>query len=111
MSRFIVADITKPQSTPFELELTVPNYMIPLVPIIEKPHRPFAMFQDLWKKYSDSVLPPLYYDSGGSTDSRISQSFHRGSEHTSEQTPQFSNMLRRISTPSVDRDEGAGYRR
>ena len=27
------------------------------------PDKPFAMFQDLWKKHKDWVLEPLYYDS------------------------------------------------
>lgn len=63
ISRFIIADITRPKSVPLELELTVPNYMIPFVPIIQAPDRPFAMFQDLWKKYGDWVLEPLRYDS------------------------------------------------
>lgn len=62
MSRFIIADFTKPRSVPLELEATVPNYMIPFVPIIERGERPFAMFQDL-KKYREWVLPPLVYDS------------------------------------------------
>ncbi len=62
LSRFIIADITKPKSVPLELEATVPNYMIPFVPIIEKGERPFAMFQDLWKKYRNWVLSPLEYD-------------------------------------------------
>ena len=62
MSRFIIADITKPKSVPLELEATVPNYMIPFVPIIEQGEKPFAMFQDLWKKYREWVLDPLEYD-------------------------------------------------
>lgn len=63
MSRFIIADITKPKSVPLELQATVPDYMIPMVTIIQKGEKPFAMFQDLWTKHRDWVLRPLTYDS------------------------------------------------
>ena len=63
LSRFIIADITKPSSVPYELEAMVPNYMIPFVPIIERGEKPFSMFVDLSNKYRDWVLPPLEYES------------------------------------------------
>ena len=63
MCLFIIADITHPKSVPLELQATVPNYMIPFVPIIQEGEKPFAMFVDLWKKYRDWVLEPLAYDS------------------------------------------------
>jgi uncharacterized protein YjbI with pentapeptide repeats len=63
MSRFIIADITRPKSVPLELDLTVPRYMIPFVPIIQEGERPFAMFRDLWPKHRDWVLDLLEYDS------------------------------------------------
>jgi uncharacterized protein YjbI with pentapeptide repeats len=63
MSRFIIADITKPKSVPLELQATVPNYMIPFVPIIENGEEPFSMFQDLWQKHGEWVLNPLRYES------------------------------------------------
>jgi hypothetical protein len=62
MCLFIVADITKPRSVPLELQATVPNYMIPFVPIIEKGEQPFSMFRDLWQKHH-WVLDPLRYSS------------------------------------------------
>jgi hypothetical protein len=61
MSKFIIADITKPKSVPLELQATVPNLMLPFVPIIEEGEVPFAVFEDLWKKYRDWVLDPLTY--------------------------------------------------
>lgn len=61
MCRFVVADITNPSSSPLELQLTVPNFAIPFVPIIEQGQSPFAMFRDLYGKH-DWVLPPLEYD-------------------------------------------------
>jgi len=62
MSLFVIADITNPKSSPLELQTTVPNYMIPFVPIIQEGERPFAMFKDLQGKF-DWVLDTLEYDS------------------------------------------------
>jgi hypothetical protein len=62
MCRFIIADITNPRSSPLELQATVPNYMVPFVPIIQRGETPFSMFQDLGSKF-DWVLDPLVYDS------------------------------------------------
>lgn len=63
LSRFIIADITNPRSSPLELQAVVPDYMIPLVPIIQQGEEPFAMFRDLRQKYGTWVLDPLEYDS------------------------------------------------
>jgi hypothetical protein len=46
---------------PLELQATVPNLMIPFVPIIQRGEQPFAMFKDLLGKY-DWVLNLLEYD-------------------------------------------------
>jgi uncharacterized protein YjbI with pentapeptide repeats len=45
--RFIIADITNPSSIPMELQAIVPEYRIPVVPIIEKGEKPFATFSAL----------------------------------------------------------------
>jgi hypothetical protein len=63
MSRFVIADITKPKSTPLELQATIPERMIPFATIIEDGERPFAMFQDLWIKHKGWVFPPIAYSS------------------------------------------------
>jgi hypothetical protein len=62
MSRFIIADITNPKSSPLELQATVPDYAVPLVPIIASGERPFSMFRDLQQKYR-WVLDVMEYDS------------------------------------------------
>ncbi len=62
LSRFVIADITNPKSSPLELQATVPNYMIPIVPIIQEGEQPFSMFRDLQNKYA-WVLDALKYDS------------------------------------------------
>jgi hypothetical protein len=58
LSHFVIVDITNPRSVPLELQATVPDYMIPFVPILEKGQDPFAMFVDLQNKY-DWVLEPV----------------------------------------------------
>lgn len=62
MCRFIIADITNPKSSPLELQATVPNYMIPFVPIIQEGEKPFSMFKDLANKY-EWIMDTLVYDS------------------------------------------------
>jgi hypothetical protein len=62
MSRFIIADITNPKSAPLELQATMPDYMIPFVPIIHEGEEPFSMFRDLKQKYGEWVLDILEYD-------------------------------------------------
>jgi uncharacterized protein YjbI with pentapeptide repeats len=61
MSLFVIADLTKPRSVPLELQATIPNLMIPFVPIIQRGEEPFAMFKDLLGKH-DWVLDVLEYD-------------------------------------------------
>jgi hypothetical protein len=63
LSRFVIVDITNPKSAPLELQATVPEYMIPFVPILEKGQEPFAMFRDLWIKHRAWVLDPIRYSS------------------------------------------------
>ncbi len=62
LSRFIIADITNPRSSPLELQAIMPDYMIPCVPIIQEDEEPFTMFQDLQQKYGEWVLKVLSYD-------------------------------------------------
>ena len=62
LSRFIIADITNPRSSPLELQATMPEYMIPFVPIIHEDEEPFSMFRDLQEKH-EWVLDVLEYDS------------------------------------------------
>jgi hypothetical protein len=61
LSLFVIADITNPRSAPLELQATVPDYMIPFVPIIAEGEPPFSMFRDLQIKH-DWVLDVLTYD-------------------------------------------------
>jgi hypothetical protein len=63
LSRFVIADVTNPRSTPLELQATVPEIMVPFLPIIEEGQEPFAMLTDLWIRHRDWVFEPLYYSS------------------------------------------------
>jgi hypothetical protein len=61
MARFIIADLTDPSCSPYEVGMTVPGTKVPMQAIILDGQRPFAMFKDLldypW------VLPPYKYQS------------------------------------------------
>jgi hypothetical protein len=63
LSRFVIADVSNPKSAPLELQATVPEIMIPFLPIIEEGEKPFAMLEDLWIKHRDWVFEPLHYSS------------------------------------------------
>jgi len=58
LSHFVIVDITNPRSAPLELQATVPDYMVPFVPILQVGEEPFAMFVDLQDRY-DRVLKPV----------------------------------------------------
>jgi len=47
LSRFIIADVTDPQSAPLELQATVPDYMVPFAPILLEGTKAFSMLADL----------------------------------------------------------------
>jgi uncharacterized protein YjbI with pentapeptide repeats len=61
LSHFVIADVTNPRSAPLELQLTVPEIMVPFLPIIEEGQKPVAMLEGLFKY--DWVFEPLYYSS------------------------------------------------
>jgi hypothetical protein len=63
MSKFVIADITSPKSSPLELQALVPELMIPFQPIIKQGEMPFAMLQDLWIKHRKWVFAPIEYSS------------------------------------------------
>ena len=59
----MIADVTNPKSAPLELQATVPEIMVPFLPIIAEGEKPFAMLEDLWIKHRDWVFEPLHYSS------------------------------------------------
>ena len=62
MSLFVIADLTEPRSIPLELQATVPQFMIPFVPVYQAGDQPFAMFGNLRLKYSWVLKPVEYAD-------------------------------------------------
>jgi uncharacterized protein YjbI with pentapeptide repeats len=60
LSRFIIADLTQPRSTPLESSLIASQFMIPFAPIIREGEQPFSMFSSLQAKYP-WVLPTWSY--------------------------------------------------
>jgi uncharacterized protein YjbI with pentapeptide repeats len=63
MSRFVIVDITNPRSAPLELQATVPECMVPFVPILDKndEQEPFAMLRDLQIAHRDRVFDVIRY--------------------------------------------------
>ena len=72
MSRFVIADITNPKSSPLELQATIPDYQIPFITIIHKDETPFSMFSDL-AKYP-WALEPMGYGS----ENELMEGFEQG---------------------------------
>ena len=70
LSRFIVADLTEPASLPKELEAIVPRLAVPLLPLLQRDHQPYAMFSDYWKydwvmaiaRYGDAADLARHFD-------------------------------------------------
>src|SRR6516162_1345083 len=69
LSRFVIADITDPKSVPAELQTTVPQFMVPFLPIIEgkkggkKNQKPYSLLESLWIECKERVFEPLWYSS------------------------------------------------
>ena len=65
MCRFVIVDLTDPQSAPQELTKVIPNFpSVPVRPIILASQREYAMFKD-WDDFRNVILPPYRYDDGG----------------------------------------------
>jgi hypothetical protein len=62
LGRFVIVDITNPSSSPLEIHATVPDCMIPFVPIIERGQKSFSMFEGIQAKY-DWVCNTVEYPS------------------------------------------------
>lgn len=60
MSRFIIADITDPNSIPLELQAIIPDLAVPVQPLLAEESSEFSMFRDLRRKYN-WVLPVHIY--------------------------------------------------
>jgi hypothetical protein len=61
MSLFVIADVTDPSSSPFELENVDKATNVPVQTIVLHPHDPFSMFWDLRNRNRDKFLVPFSY--------------------------------------------------
>jgi hypothetical protein len=62
LSYFVIADITNPKLSPIELQGVLPDFQIPLAPIIKAGEQPLSMMVDLPPSYT-WVLDRVPYDS------------------------------------------------
>lgn len=63
LSHFVIADLTNPRPAPLELQATVPDYMVPFVPILQQGEQSFSMCIDLQNKYDWVLQPVIAYPS------------------------------------------------
>lgn len=62
LARFVIADLTEPRCVQQELSLIAPQVLVPIQPIIQAGHRPWAMFGDL-RRRSRGLMNILEYTS------------------------------------------------
>ncbi len=93
LSKFVIADITNPKSSPLELQATVPEIMVPFQPIIERGEKPFAMLQDLWIKHDKWVFEPIEYRSVDTLIANLDQKIIKPAE------ARFEKLVKRRARP------------
>ena len=62
LSTFVIADLSRPRSTPLEAHLIIPTLAVPFVPLVRAGEEPFSLFTALQRKYP-WVLPTVKYRS------------------------------------------------
>lgn len=62
LSNFVIANLSKPRSTPLEAQLVIPAIAVPFVPIVREGEQPFAMFTALQRKYPWVLQTVTYRD-------------------------------------------------
>ena len=94
LSKFVIADITNPKSSPLELQATIPEIM---VPIIEQGEEPFAMLRDLQRKH-DWVFKTIRYSSLDRLIETMEDEIIKPAE------AKFKQLLARLAEPIEDRE-------
>jgi hypothetical protein len=84
MSEFIVVDLTKASSVPLELQATIPDLMIPVLPIIQSGHPVFSMFSDLQRRYF-WIQPTVSYIDTDQLVKYVDDAIIARAEHAAEQ--------------------------
>jgi uncharacterized protein YjbI with pentapeptide repeats len=72
MARFIIADLTDPNSVPHELATVIPGTVVPFQTIILRGQCPYPMFEDFRRRYH-WVLEPHQYNSEADLISRLGE--------------------------------------
>jgi hypothetical protein len=62
LSKFIIIDLSEPSSSPREAVVTVANFKVPFLPILNFGQKEYAMFDDLRKKYPWVIQGLIYID-------------------------------------------------
>ena len=84
MSEFIVVDLTKASSVPLELQATIPDLMIPVLPIIQSGQAVFSMFSDLQRRYF-WIQPTVSYIDADQLVKYVDDAIIARAEHAAEQ--------------------------
>jgi len=84
MSQFIVVDLTKASSVPLELQATIPDLMVPVLPIIQSGHAVFSMFSDLQRRYS-WIQPTVSYKNADQLVTYVDDAIIARAERAAEQ--------------------------
>jgi hypothetical protein len=62
LSKFIIMDLSDPSSSPHEAAVTITNFKVPFLPILEAGQKEYAMFDDLRKKHPWVLQEVTYND-------------------------------------------------
>ena len=84
MAEFIVVDLTKASSIPLELQATIPDLMIPVIPIIQSGYPVFSMFSDLERRYF-WIQPTVSYKDAGQLVKYVDDAIIARAESAAEQ--------------------------
>lgn len=84
MSQFIVVDLTKASSVPLELQATIPDLMVPVLPIVQASEPVFAMFADLQRRYV-WIQPTVSYKDADQLVRRVDEAIIDRAEEAAKQ--------------------------
>jgi hypothetical protein len=106
MSEFIVVDLTKASSVPLELQATIPDLMIPVLPIVQSGHKVFSMFSDLQRRYS-WIQPTVSYKDADQLVEYIDDAIIARAESAAEQIKERRSVAARapVSVVRINRKE------
>lgn len=62
LSKFIIMDLSDPSSSPHEAVVTISDFKVPFLPILEVGQKEYAMFDDLRKKHPWVLQGVIYND-------------------------------------------------